>query len=91
MVLFILGPGLFEDGDIGVGVFPERQEILVGGAGFRGVALEGVGSGDAEMRQGGDGFVEHHAAMFQDPGELGGFGSTMRGQVGFAADVDGIP
>jgi hypothetical protein len=27
----VLGSGLFEDGDVGVGVFPECEEILVGG------------------------------------------------------------
>ena len=26
--------GFLQDGDIGVGVFPEREEILIGGAGF---------------------------------------------------------
>jgi len=25
---------LLEDGDVGVGVFPEREEVLIGGAGF---------------------------------------------------------
>jgi hypothetical protein len=40
-----------EDGNVGVGVFPERQEILVSSAGFGGVALHGVGAGEAEMRR----------------------------------------
>ncbi len=31
----VFGFGLFEDGDVGVGVFPEGEEVLVGGAGFR--------------------------------------------------------
>ena len=26
--------GLLQDGDVGVGVFPEREEILIGGAGL---------------------------------------------------------
>jgi len=29
--LGVLGFGLLEDGDVGVGVFPEGEEILVGG------------------------------------------------------------
>jgi hypothetical protein len=29
--LRVLGFGLFEDGDVGVGVFPQRQKIFVGG------------------------------------------------------------
>ena len=28
-----------EDGDVGVGVFPEGEEVLIGGFGFGGVAL----------------------------------------------------
>jgi hypothetical protein len=38
-------------GDVGVGVFPEVEEILVGGLGFGGVAGEGVGAGGTEMRK----------------------------------------
>ena len=29
--LRVLGPGLFQDGDVGIGVFPEREEIFVRG------------------------------------------------------------
>ena len=32
--LRVLRLGFFEDGDVGVGVFPEGEEILIGGAGF---------------------------------------------------------
>ncbi len=32
--LCVLRLGLLEDGDVGVGVFPEREEILIGGPGF---------------------------------------------------------
>ncbi len=37
--------GLLQDGDVRVGVFPEREEILIGRAGFGGVALPGAGRG----------------------------------------------
>ena len=40
----VFGFGLFQDGDIGVGIFPEGEEILVGGLGGGGVALQSVGS-----------------------------------------------
>ena len=40
-----------EDGDVGVGVFPQREEILIRGSGFGGVALQGVSAGEAEMRE----------------------------------------
>ena len=36
--------GLLQDGDVGVGVFPERDEILIRGRGLGGVALHGVGA-----------------------------------------------
>jgi hypothetical protein len=42
--------GLFQDGDVGIGIFPERQEILVLGACFRGVALQGIGASQAQGR-----------------------------------------
>ena len=37
--LRVLGLGLLQDGDFGVGVFPKGEEIFVGGAGFGGIAL----------------------------------------------------
>ena len=33
-----------EDGNVGVGVFPEREEFLIGGLGLSGVALHGIGA-----------------------------------------------
>jgi hypothetical protein len=59
--LRVLGFGLLQDGDVGVGVFPEREEIFVGGerphAGSIGISaprsshLQGVCTGHAQMRQ----------------------------------------
>src|SRR6267143_4413514 len=37
--LRVLHLGLLKDGDVWIGSFPQRQKILVGGAGFGGVAL----------------------------------------------------
>ena len=51
----VLGFGLLQDGDVGVGVFPEREEILIGRLGFGGVALHCIGSAYLEMRQCADG------------------------------------
>jgi hypothetical protein len=45
----VFGFGLGEDGDVGGGVFPDGEEVLVGGAGFGGVAGEGVGAGETEL------------------------------------------
>ena len=41
--------GFFQDGDVGVGVFPEGEEVLIGGAALVGVALEA--SQDGRERQ----------------------------------------
>ena len=49
MQLRIFCFGLLEDGDVGVGVFPEGEEIVVGGGGLGGVTLHGIGTGEAEM------------------------------------------
>jgi hypothetical protein len=53
---------LLQDGDVGVGVFPEGEEIVVGGLGFGGVAREGIRAGEAEMRQRTQGKVDDNAA-----------------------------
>ncbi len=47
--LGVLGFRRDQDGDVGVGVFPEREEIIVGGLRFAGVARESVSTGEAEM------------------------------------------
>src|ERR1700680_362025 len=90
-----------EDGDAGVGIFPEREEIVVGGAGFgacgvsigtlQRLRLKRVGAGEAEMRQCADGFVAYNAAMVEDFLELGRGAAALVGrQISFAAHVDGI-
>jgi hypothetical protein len=49
------------NGDVGVGVFPERKEALVGGHRFGGVAGEDIGSGKSQMRECADGLVPNEA------------------------------
>jgi len=34
--------GLLQDRDVGIGIFPKREEVLVSDATFLGIALEGV-------------------------------------------------
>jgi hypothetical protein len=80
---------LFQDGDVGVGVFPKREEILIGRFCLGGVALQGVGVGKSTVSQSSDRFVAHNAAMVEDFLELGGgFAALMSGQVGVSADVE---
>src|SRR5260370_69116 len=47
--LSVFGLGGDEDGDVGVGVFPESEEILIGGAGFGCITLEHVSPGEGEL------------------------------------------
>src|SRR5258708_30918303 len=49
--LSVFGLGGDEDGDVGVGVFPESEEILIGGAGFGCITLEHVSAGEGEPGQ----------------------------------------
>ena len=46
--LRVLRLGLLQDGDVGIGVFPEGKEILIGGAAFGCVAGDSIGAGKAE-------------------------------------------
>jgi hypothetical protein len=82
---------LLEDGDVGVGIFPEGEEGVVGGAGFGRVADEGIGAGETEMGQRADGFVGHHATPIQDFLKLGGgLWSLMSSEKSLASNIDGI-
>ena len=60
-----------ENRNVGVGVFPEREEILIGCLGFRGVALHGVGAGEAEMRECSGRTIPQQPAMVENFLELG--------------------
>src|SRR5216683_1210468 len=80
--LCVLRLGLLKEGNVWIGVFPEREEILVRGATLGDVALEGVGTTQLEMRQCTDGFVEHDPAMVNNFLELGcGLFALVRQQV----------
>ena len=45
------------NGDVGVGVFPQREEIFVGGLRFGGVALQYIGTSKSEMGECADGLI----------------------------------
>jgi hypothetical protein len=76
----VLRFGLLQDGNIGIGVFPQHKEIQIGGAGSCGVALHGIGPADLQMRERGDGFVEHDSGPIKDFLEFCGcFFSLMGG------------
>ena len=68
----IFGPGLRENGNIGIGVFPEREEVLIRRFCLNRVALHSVSAGDAEMGERSNGLVLNNASPLQDLFELGG-------------------
>src|SRR5579864_973074 len=96
--LRVLRFGFFQDGNVGVGVFPQRKKIFVGGerpdAGgirirsLRGFRLQSVRTSYSEMRQRSRPAVPHDAAVVEDFLKLGG-GSTAlsRCQVRLSAYV----
>ena len=51
--------------EVGIRILPKREEILIRGAGFCGVALHGVGSTDLQMRECTDGRVQYDATMVE--------------------------
>jgi len=55
--LGVLGFRSNEDENIGVGIFPEREKILIRRTGFGGVTLHGVGSADLKMRECSEGYL----------------------------------
>lgn len=82
---------MVEDGEVGVGVLPEGEEGVVGGAGFGGVTGEGVGACETEMGQGADGFVGDHAAPIEDFLKFGGgLRALMSAEKSLASNIDGV-
>src|ERR1700675_4959422 len=89
--LGVFGLGSDEDGDVGVGVLPQREEILICGAGFRGVTLHGIGAGEAEMSKRPCRTIPQQPAMVEEFLELASRClALLRAQVSLGADVHGI-
>src|SRR5580700_2207210 len=90
--LCVLGFGFFQDGNAGVGIFPEGEEIPVGGecprAGevgirsLRGFRLQGVGTSHSKMGQGSRPVVPDDAAVVDDLLKLGGGSVALSGRQG---------
>ena len=87
--LRVLRLGLFQDGDVGVGVFPKSEEIFVGGErpytcgigirSLRGSRLQGVGTSQPQMRQGPRPAVPDNPAVVENPRKLGGSRAALSG------------
>src|ERR1700687_3424871 len=63
--LRVLRLGFLQDGDVGVGVFPERQEILVSGLCFGGFAGDGISTGQLETGERAEQEVLHDSGMVE--------------------------
>src|SRR5437764_12787751 len=87
--LRVLRLGLLQDGDVGIGVFPEGEEVFVGSkrphAGsigirsLRGSRLQGVGTSQPQMRQGPRPAVPDNPAVVENPRKLGGSRAALSG------------
>src|SRR6202022_1791480 len=85
--LRILRLGFLQDGDVGVGVFPEREEVLVGGerpdAGgigiraLRGSRLQGIGTSHSQSRQRSRPAIPDDAAVVENLLKLGGGSAAL--------------
>src|SRR2546427_4140743 len=97
----VLRLGFVQDGDVGVGVFPEPEEILVGGerpdAGgvgirpLRGSRLQGIGASYSQMCQRSGPAVPDDPAVVENLLKLGGSSTALSGcQVCFSAYIGRI-
>ena len=64
--LRVLRLRLLKDGNVWIGVLPQRQKILVRGACFGCVSLHRVGTSQLEMGQCADRFIQNNAAMVEN-------------------------
>ncbi len=101
MQLCVFGFGLLQDGDVGVGVFPEREEIFVGGKGsdasgigiraLRGSRLQSIRPCHSQMRQRSCPAVLDDAAVVENLLKLGGGSVALSGcQMRLSANVNVI-
>ena len=73
---------LDEDRDARIGVFPQREEILVGALGLGFISRHSERSADLQVRQRADGIAHYDGAALNNFLELhGGFGTLMSGQI----------
>jgi len=59
----VLGLGLLQNGNVRIRIFPEREEILIGGFRFGLITRQCVSPTQLQMRQYADGIADHGAAV----------------------------
>src|SRR6516164_291999 len=86
--LRVLGLGLLQDGDFGIGVFPKSEKILIGGLRLRGVAIDGICAAKLKMRQRSKHIVRYDSPVINDVLK---FGCCLLSipclQIGFSSHV----
>jgi len=83
--------GLLEDWDVGIGVFPETEEVPIDSSGPIVVTRQSVSYAELKMGQCAYWIANHDAAVFENLLELdGGFGAPMCGNIGFTPHIDRI-
>src|ERR1700730_3841103 len=86
--LRVIRLGFLQDGNVGISVFPNREEVLVGGAGFGDVAGNGVGASETEMGQSAQREIFNNATVVEELLELWGCGgAVVRHYLGLTQDV----
>ena len=89
--LRILRLGFLQDGNVGVGLTPKLEEIVICATGFYRITAAGEGAGKAQPGQSRERRIQHHAGVVDELLEFyGGFGSITRRKIGIAADVSRV-
>src|SRR5208283_2601873 len=89
--LRVFGLGLFQDGDVGVGIFPKREELLVRSFGFDHVSGKSVGSSQSQVCQCADRVHQNQPRVIDDFLKLGSSsGNLLDRQVRIAPEISWI-
>ena len=89
--LRIFSLGLLQDGDVGVGILPEREELVVSGLRLCTVRLQSESPGTTNERESVQRIICHQGAMVDKFLKLrGGFCTVLKKQVRLPSHVRGI-
>src|SRR5271170_86198 len=89
--LGLLGFGLTQNGDVGVGISPQGEEVLICGAGFVLIARERLSTPQLQMRKCCNGLIQSNARVIEYLLEFRDRrGPIVRGQVRLSTNVNGI-
>src|SRR5580700_4804767 len=80
-----------ENGNVGVGIFPQTKEFLIGPARRDRVACKSMGTAEPKMYQCSEGTIHHDAALINESLELpDSFAPLVRDQVGLTPQIRGV-